>query len=122
VPATFLLGFGFGGFERSLDAIAPDDDDTFGNLEKASLAASGTLLVSSVYGLVQVGRCRGSRARRGGPEFARRHVRPLWAARRASPPGVALLGCHLRPPRTRGRDRRPASTGGGASADGGASL
>ena len=36
VPATFLLGFGFGGFERSLEAVAPDDDDTFGNLEKAS--------------------------------------------------------------------------------------
>ncbi len=69
VPATFVLGFGFGGFERSLEAVAPDDDDTFGNLEKASLAASGTLLVSSVYGLVQVGRCRGSRGRRGGPQL-----------------------------------------------------
>ena len=66
VPATFALGFGFGGFERSLDAIGPDDDDTFGNLEKASLAASGALLVSSVYGLVQVGRCRGSREAGGG--------------------------------------------------------
>lgn len=61
VPTTFVLGFGFGGFERSLDAIAPDDDDTFGTLEKASLAASGALLVSSVYGLVQVRRCRGPR-------------------------------------------------------------
>ena len=67
VPATFVLGFGFGGFERSLDAIGPDDDDTFANLEKASLAASGALLVSSVYGLVQVGRCRGSREAGGGP-------------------------------------------------------
>ena len=67
VSATFLLGFGFGGFERSLEAVAPDDDDTFGNLEKASLAASGALLVSSVYGLVQVGRCRGSREAGGGP-------------------------------------------------------
>ncbi len=66
VPATFVLGFGFGGFERSLEAIAPDDDDTFGNLEKASLAASGALLVSSVYGLVQVGRCRRSREAGGG--------------------------------------------------------
>lgn len=67
VPATFLLGFGFGGFEQSLEAIGPDDDDTFANLEKASLAASGALLVSSVYGLVQVGRCRGSREAGGGP-------------------------------------------------------
>ena len=67
VPATFVLGFGFGGFERSLEAIAPDDDDTFGNLEKASLAASGALLVSSVYGLVQVGRCRASREAGAGP-------------------------------------------------------
>lgn len=66
VPATFALGFGFGGFERSLDAIGPDDDDTFGNLEKASLAASGALFLSSVYGLVQVGRCRGSREAGGG--------------------------------------------------------
>jgi len=63
VPATFLLGFGFGGFERSLEAVGPDDDETFGNLEKASLAASGVLLASGVYGLVQVGRCRGSRQR-----------------------------------------------------------
>ncbi len=70
VPATFVLGFGFGGFERSLEAIAPDDDDTFGNLEKASLAASGVLLVSGVYGLVQVGRCRGSREQGGGPQLA----------------------------------------------------
>ena len=69
VPATFLLGFGFGGFERSLEAVAPDDDDTFGNLEKASLAASGALLVSSVYGLVQVGRCRGSQGQGGGPQL-----------------------------------------------------
>ena len=69
VPTTFVLGFGFGGFERSLDAIAPDDDETFGNLEKASLAASGALLVSSVYGLVQVRRCRGSREARGGPQL-----------------------------------------------------
>lgn len=61
VPATFLIGFGFGGFKRSLEAVAPDDDDTFGNLEKASLAASGVLLVSGVYGMVQVRRCRGSR-------------------------------------------------------------
>ena len=67
VPATFLLGFGFGGFERSLEAVAPDDDETFGNLEKASLVASGALLVSGVYGLVQVGRCRGSREAGGGP-------------------------------------------------------
>ena len=68
VPTTFVLGFGFGGFERSLDAIAPDDDDdTFGNLEKASLAASGALLVSSVYGLVQVRRCRSSREAGRGP-------------------------------------------------------
>lgn len=67
MPATFLLGFGFGGFDRSLEAVAPDDDDTFGNLEKASLAASGALLVSGVYGLVQVGRCRGSREAGEGP-------------------------------------------------------
>lgn len=67
VPTTFLLGFAFGGFERSLEAVAPDDDDTFINLEKAALAASGTLLVSGVYGLVQVGRCRGSLEASGGP-------------------------------------------------------
>ena len=94
VPATFVLGFGFGGFERSLQAIGPDDDDTFGNLEKASLAASGALLVSGVYGLVQVGRCRGSRGGGGGPtlqaEPSRRplpwhRATPSWSGRRASP-------------------------------------
>ena len=74
VPATFVLAFGFGGFERSLEAIAPDDDDTFGNLEKASLAASGALLVSGVYGLVQVGRCRGSREAGGGPPLRLNHL------------------------------------------------
>ena len=58
---TFVIGFGFGGFEQSLEAVNPDDDDTFGNLEKASLAASGVLLASGVYGLIQVGRCRRSR-------------------------------------------------------------
>lgn len=52
VPATFLLGFRFGGFERSVEAIAPDDDDMFGNWGIASLAALGALLVSGVYGLV----------------------------------------------------------------------
>ena len=78
VPATLVLSFGFGGFERSLEAVAPDDDDTFGNLEKASLAASGALLVSGVYGLVQVGRCRGSRDPVGGPSpgFSRDLYRP----------------------------------------------
>ena len=60
VPATFVLGFGSGGFERSLEALGPNDDETFGNLEKASLAASGVLLASGVYGLFQVGRCRRS--------------------------------------------------------------
>lgn len=73
VPTTFLVGFGAGGFERSLEAVAADDDDTFGNLEKASLAASGALLVSGVYGLVQVSRCRGSR-RPGGGQHSRRTV------------------------------------------------
>lgn len=74
VPATFLLSFGFGGFERSLDALGPDDDETFGNLEKASLAASGVLLASGVYGLVQVGRCRGSRQRNDDSAFAPRRA------------------------------------------------
>jgi len=74
VPATFLLSFGFGGFERSLEAVGPDDDETFGNLEKASLAASGVLLASGVYGLVQVGRCRGSRQRRDDSAFAPRRA------------------------------------------------
>lgn len=73
VPTTFLLSFGFGGLERSLDAVEPDDDETFGNLEKVSLAASGALLASGVYGLVQVGRCRASQDRGGDPPLMPGH-------------------------------------------------
>ena len=86
VPATFVLGFGFGGFERSLEAVAPDDDDTFGNLEKASLAASGVLLVSSVYGFVQVGRCRGARQRGGGPQLVPSRRDDRFFPHRLKPP------------------------------------